>query len=184
MTIFQPFRMATMVRGLAIIMISGRLVALWRSGPAAGRVRSILLATSFLGDWLLVVVTLAEVAVSIVEVLRVCSGRASGGRQPPVFEGRHPPDRGPMPPARPNLTLREQTLSSRDRFDILNVVVFVGAIGWGLNFLGHHDTESGHIPLMMALGVGLLAELVRELNDWLVHSRGLLPKNPSVPPPS
>ena len=43
--------------------------------------------------------------------LRVCSGRVSGGRQPPVFEGRRSPDRGLTPPARPDLTLREQTLT-------------------------------------------------------------------------
>jgi hypothetical protein len=31
---------------------------------------------------------------------------------------------------------------------------------FGLNFLSHHDTESGHIPLVMALGVGLIAAIV------------------------
>src|SRR5262245_12198306 len=43
--------------------------------------------------------------------LRVCSGRASGERQPPVFEGRRSPDRGRTPPARPDRPLREQTLT-------------------------------------------------------------------------
>ncbi len=33
-TIFQPFRMATLARGMALILIAGRLVALWRSGDA------------------------------------------------------------------------------------------------------------------------------------------------------
>ena len=34
--------------------------------------------------------------------IRVCSGTASGGRQPPVFEGHRSPDRGRTPPARPD----------------------------------------------------------------------------------
>jgi hypothetical protein len=29
-------------------------------------------------------------------------------------------------------------------------------IAYGLNFLAHHDTESGHVPLLAALGVGWL----------------------------
>ena len=30
-------------------------------------------------------------------------------------------------------------------------------IGRGLNFLAHHDTESGHVPLIVALALGLAA---------------------------
>ena len=68
-TTFQPFRMATLARGMAIIVIAGRLVALWKSGRPLDQVRSILLASGFLGDWLLVVVTAAELAVSTVGAL-------------------------------------------------------------------------------------------------------------------
>ncbi len=77
-----------------------------------------MLATGFLGDWLLVVVTLAEVAVSIAD-----------------------------------------TVTTQFEFRAVKLAVFVGEIGWGLNFLGHHDTESGHIPLMAALGVGLVVAI-------------------------
>ena len=117
-TVFQPFRMATLARGIALILIAGRVVALWRSGDDWGRVRAIVLATGFLGDWLLVVATLAELSVSVVE----------------VFSSHH----GSRP---------------------LEAAAFVGAIAWGLNFLGHHDTESGHIPLLAALSVGLAVTL-------------------------
>ena len=41
--------------------------------------------------------------------------RVSGGRQPPVFEGRRSPDRGLTPPARPDRPLLEQTLIARAR---------------------------------------------------------------------
>jgi hypothetical protein len=117
-TVFQPFRMATVARGIALVLVSGRLVALWRVGGWLGRVRSIVLATGFLVDWLLVVVTLAELAVSLVGAL-----------------------------------------ASRKWSGWLESAAFIGAVGWGLNFLGHHDTESGHIPLLAALGVGLLVAL-------------------------
>jgi hypothetical protein len=68
-TVFQPFRMATVVRGIALIFVAGRLVALWRFGGWGGRLRTIVIAAAFTGDWLLVVVTLAEVAVSAVELI-------------------------------------------------------------------------------------------------------------------
>ena len=33
----------------------------------------------------------------------------------------------------------------------------------GLNFLGHHDTEYGHIPLLAAIGAGVLVGVARML---------------------
>ncbi len=62
-TVFQPFRMSTVARGLALVLVAGRLVRLWNEG-GLGRIRASALAAGFLGDWLLVVVTLAELAVS------------------------------------------------------------------------------------------------------------------------
>jgi hypothetical protein len=123
-TIFQPFRMATLARGMAIVMVSGRLVALWRSSGPLNRVRAIVLATGFLGDWLMVVATLAEVAVSIVEAV-----------------------------------------ASRFVAGPVKAAVFLGAIAWGINFLGHHDTESGHIPLLAALGLGLAVAMGKRWTD-------------------
>ena len=35
-TVFQPFRMATVVRGIALVFVAGRLVALWRAGGLVG----------------------------------------------------------------------------------------------------------------------------------------------------
>ncbi len=76
-TTFQPFRMATMARGMAILVVAGRLVDLWKSATPLGRVRSIVLASGFLGDWLLVVVTSAELVVSIVGALGVLFPRST-----------------------------------------------------------------------------------------------------------
>jgi hypothetical protein len=70
LTIFQPFRMATVVRGIALVFVAGRLVALWRSGGWMGRLRAVVIAAAFTGDWLLVMVTRAELAVFAVEIVR------------------------------------------------------------------------------------------------------------------
>jgi Domain of unknown function (DUF6798) len=119
-TVFQPFRMGTVARGLALILVSGRIARLWTSRGLLDRSRAAVLATSFLGDWLLVVATTAELAVSAIQAIR----RGLGDRWMP---------RGAV------------------------VLVYAAMIVSGLNFLAHHDTESGHVPLLAAVGVGITA---------------------------
>jgi hypothetical protein len=119
LTVFQPFRMATVVRGIALAMLAGRIVVLWRVRGWLGRVRAVLLAVALSGDWLLVVVTLAELAVSAAGAIRT-------------------------------------RLFSRERGGWVDAAVLLGMLAIGLNFLAHHDTEYGHIPLMAATGAGLL----------------------------
>ena len=51
-------------------LVSGRIVGLWRTGEWLPRMRAILLAVSVTGDWLMVVVTVAELAVSAAEAVR------------------------------------------------------------------------------------------------------------------
>src|SRR5262249_12933222 len=79
-TIFQPFRMATVARGIALILIAGRLVALCRRDGLMDWLRATLLAVGFLGDWLLVVVTAAELAISAVVAIPF---RSLGPASPP-----------------------------------------------------------------------------------------------------
>ncbi len=117
-TIFQPFRMATLARGIALVMLAGRLVALWRRGDALARMRAILLPVALTGDWLLVVTTAAELAVSATESIRIL-------------------------------------LPRRRTWSVVDWTVWLLMIAAGLNFLGHHDTEYGHIPLLATLGLGL-----------------------------
>jgi hypothetical protein len=69
-TVFQPFRMATVARGIALVLVAGRLIVLWQSGGWLGRLRATVMPLAFGGDWLLVVVTLAELTVSAVEAIR------------------------------------------------------------------------------------------------------------------
>ena len=70
-TVFQPFRMATLARDRPGFC---RRPPRWPSGDGrmAERLRAILIAVAFTGDWLLVVVTLAELAVSAAEAIRAC----------------------------------------------------------------------------------------------------------------
>ncbi len=109
-TLFQPFRMATIARGLALVFVAGRGHRLWNRGNAEGRSRAVLLAVGLTGDWSLVVVAAAELAATVAEGLRPAFGRWVG---PSV-------------------------------------------LGIGLATLARHDTESGHWPLIGALG-GLAA---------------------------
>jgi hypothetical protein len=66
-TVFQPFRMATLARGLALVAISGRLVMLWVRGNVASRARSVLIGVGLSGDWMLVVATAVDLGMGLVE---------------------------------------------------------------------------------------------------------------------
>ena len=59
-TIFQPFRMATVVRGLALVLIAEHVRRLWASGTPAGTVRAALLVGGLGGDGAMVVAALTE----------------------------------------------------------------------------------------------------------------------------
>ena len=66
-TLFQPFRMATIARGLALVAVSGRVVALWDRGDLASRIRAVLVGVGLSGDWMLVVATAVDLAMSLAE---------------------------------------------------------------------------------------------------------------------
>jgi hypothetical protein len=61
-TVFQPFRMATFARGLALVCAAGYVVALWDRGGCMPRLRAALIPLGLTGDWLLVVVVGVETA--------------------------------------------------------------------------------------------------------------------------
>lgn len=172
-TLFQPFRMATVARGLALIALSGHVLALWRRGDLVGRARAALLTAGLGGDWALVVATLVEIAAVAPLILDLVPARsASEGEQPPRLRF------GLVWGSALRTELREVLCRlvrgvSRNRFDAAavglggprNRRLLSGLAGScvlvaGLRFLGHHDTESGHIPLLAALGVAILATLV------------------------
>jgi hypothetical protein len=70
LTLFQPFRMATICRGLALVALSDRVLDHWRSGVWTGRARAALLATGLMGDWAFLIVTLVELGMTGMDGLR------------------------------------------------------------------------------------------------------------------
>lgn len=118
-TIFQPFRMATLARGLCLVAAAARLVDLWGRGGLASRARAVLLAVGPAGDRMLVVATLVELAATLAE--RRGGARAARGA---------------------------------------GLVVLGGGLAW----LARHDTEGGHVAIILALGAlagGTLAARAR-----------------------
>lgn len=121
-TVFQPFRLATAARGMALIMIAGRVVDLGRTEGWLGRLRAVVMVTAFVGDWLLVVATLAEIAVYAVDLSKPSRSAGRGGLIPSL--------------------------------------VYLTMLTAGFGFLSRHDTESGQIPLVCAVAVGIGASVV------------------------
>jgi hypothetical protein len=70
LAVFQPFRTATIVRGLCLVLIADRVLGLWRRGDLPGRLRAGLLFAGLLGDWTMVVATLVELATTAADLSR------------------------------------------------------------------------------------------------------------------
>lgn len=68
-TIAQPFRLATIARGLCIICAASRVHSLWTRGDFASRARSMLLVAGLAGDWLLVVATGIDLAATLADAV-------------------------------------------------------------------------------------------------------------------
>ncbi len=134
-TISQPFRMATVSRGLALTLIAGRMVMLWKSGDRLGRMRCAVLAAGFLGDWRLVVAVCVELATTA----GVWLSNSSAGRRVPR---------------------------------VLPWMAFTLVAALGVDFLSHHDTESGQTSMLIALGLGWIAGSRRAWIRWPVIDAG------------
>lgn len=63
--LFQPFRLATVARGLCIIVLSGHLLTLWKKRDLASRARVLILIVGLTGDWSFVVAACAEMAFQV-----------------------------------------------------------------------------------------------------------------------
>ncbi|WP_435017062.1 DUF6798 domain-containing protein [Tundrisphaera sp. TA3] len=126
-TIFQPFRMATLARGLALVALAGRAVALWNRDDWFGRTRVALLAVGLTGDRTMIVATAYELSMTAVDLLRA---RGAG------------------------------------RSFVAIVVIACGT--W---FLARHDTESGHIPILIGLAAVSLFHLLGGRRDLAWNRR-------------
>lgn len=70
-TVFQPFRVATLARGLCLVVASGHVVGLWRRGGIVDRARAVLVVVACTGDWTFAVVAAMEVVLTAMESARV-----------------------------------------------------------------------------------------------------------------
>jgi hypothetical protein len=126
-TVFQPFRMATVLRGLALVALSGRIVETWRRGGAIDRARAVLLMVGLDGDWSLVVATAFEVAMTALDEARLHGiGEAAHPRLRWVvgsvvlgaglaFLARHDTESGHLPLAGALVALAVGTWATRGR---------------------------------------------------------------------
>lgn len=62
LTLFQPFRMATLARGLCLVIGSGRILSLWREGGLNGRLRAVSWVVGVTGDWAMVAALVIDLA--------------------------------------------------------------------------------------------------------------------------
>ncbi|WP_148597701.1 DUF6798 domain-containing protein [Aquisphaera giovannonii] len=130
-TIFQPFRMATVTRGLCLVLIAGRLVSLWARGTWLDRLRAILVGVGVMGDWMLVAVTLAELAATVSGTDFVRRPRRPWLARWPGGAGSHGLAQG---------------------------LVYAAMLAMGLFYLSRHDTESGQrVILVVSIGWGGIA---------------------------
>jgi hypothetical protein len=103
LTMFQPFRMATLARGLALVLAADRILRLWENHGLAGKVRAGILVVGLAGDWMFVVAVAVEVVATVAEGLAAWLGRWSTlATVPPlaalivglVFLDRHDTEQG------------------------------------------------------------------------------------------
>jgi len=161
-TLFQPFRMATVFRGLALVAIAGSILKLWGRGTWADRGRAALLTVGLAGDWALIVATLVELTSRLLEWVEGRSSAWSPGFRRGwrwSLEDETPP---PTRTGQPFKRALSNRLLAAWPWPIVRLVVAGGILIWGLVFLARHDTESGHWPILGTLAtLAVLGGLLR-----------------------
>jgi hypothetical protein len=157
-TVFQPFRMATIARGLALIAVACRCHRLWARGRLTDRARVLLLAAGLGGDWAFVVATAVELVATFADWIseNVCLGSSGASPQ------RERDNLGAGGSLRSTPGTRKDDDSNRLRVERgphsgpygsrpATLILVVFAIVWGCVFLAKHDTEQGQWSLLTAL---------------------------------
>jgi len=75
--LFQPFRMATVARGLCLVLVAGHVHRLWDRRTPVDGLRAVLIAVGLTGDWTLVVATLFEGTMAAADLARARQIRAA-----------------------------------------------------------------------------------------------------------
>ncbi|WP_165063776.1 DUF6798 domain-containing protein [Paludisphaera rhizosphaerae] len=66
-TVFQPFRIATLGRGVCLVLASGHVVALWGRGGLIDRMRAASILAGCMSDWLFAVTAAIEVVMTLAD---------------------------------------------------------------------------------------------------------------------
>lgn len=141
-TLIQPFRMATIGRGLCLVLLAPHVFTLGRRPDFAGNVRAAWIFVGLLGDWTLAVVTCVEIACVLTE-------RFSG-----------------------DLWTGSKTAGLRRPGRLYGTLGISAVIVAGLLFLAFRDTESGHVRLLVAtVGVWLARGILGRRQLPLTTSR-------------
>ncbi len=152
-TVFQPFRMASFARGLALVFASGRFQRLWKRGGLLDRGRVVLIAAGLSGDWAFVVATLVDLSVAGYEAYRARRVTPAGSAARAAvflitlglgvaFLTRHDPEQG-----------QGRLLASLAAFLALALIVRGRAPGWNRGRLGWALAGAWALPIL-ALGAG------------------------------
>ncbi|QDV35143.1 DUF6798 domain-containing protein [Tautonia plasticadhaerens] len=157
-TVFQPFRMATIARGLCLVLVAERVRSHWRAGGLPGTLRGCLLVAGLGSDGSMVVAVLAELACSLGDRLALkLRGLRSDARLDAPSSAPSPGLRPPSPPktgARVGFGPPLPARGERDGVRGLGSDAGPGAIAGlvvlvvGLAYLARHDPESGQWPLL------------------------------------
>ena len=165
-TVFQPFRMATIARGLCLVLVAERVRSHWQAGGLVGTLRACLLVAGLGSDGSMVVAVLAELACSLGDRLALgMRGLRSDARPDDPSPAPSPGLRPPSPPqtgARVRISPLSATgVRGLGSGDGPGAIVGLVPLVVGLAYLARHDPESGQWPLIGGIGLAVLLWRIR-----------------------
>ena len=190
--LFQPFRVATIARGLALVFIADHVFRLWTRRTIFNRVRGATIVIGLTGDWALVVATAFETTAILIEFFPVWIGWVFTSRIFAVFQGApslarrvgmkcghanlictttNPQNEGISKPIRASSSLSVHDIVI---YKYAIILLSSAVLIYGLTFLSRHDTQSGHWRLIAAIGGAVVVSLIQEFTSFRINRRRLV----------
>lgn len=190
--LFQPFRVATIARGLALVFIAEHVFCLWMRRTIFDRARGATIVIGLTGDWALVVATAFETTAILIErfpvrigsefasrmfeVLRSAPSLArrvgmKSGNAKPILTHSNRQNEGILEPMR---TASSVIFHFSKIYEHLNVLVSSAVLIYGLTFLSRHDTQSGHWRLIAAIAGAIVVSMIQKFTSFKINRRRLM----------